>query len=133
MTETLLTAAEFRALMADLAHGWTTRQYARAAARFAPDVAYADPVRYRLQGRVELRAFFEKDDGLPQSCAWHTLLFDAATQVGMAEYTYIGTQQYHGVVVLRLADGLITHWREYQHTDEREWTEFAGATVWAAR
>ena len=35
--------------------------------------------------------------------------------LGAGEYTYEGTHRYHGVAIVRVEGGLITHWREYQH------------------
>ncbi|MDC8012459.1 nuclear transport factor 2 family protein [Tahibacter soli] len=125
---TTLTTDDFRALLARLATLWAARDYATLVRLFSPDVRYADPLRYRLDGRDALLAFFQNDDGLPQRTQWHAAVFDAATQTGAAEYTYDGTHRYHGVALVRLRDGLITHWREYQHVDAREWRDYVGAT-----
>ena len=129
-----MTSAEFRHLLDALADAWARRDYAAAASRFAEDVRYADPLRYAFASREALRAFFEADDGLPQRTEWHTVVFDEAQQVGAAEYTYEGTHRYHGTALVRVAGGaggLITHWREYQHIDARDWTAFAGETRFA--
>ena len=123
-----MTEAEFRQLLARLADAWGRRDYAAAAACFAEEVCYADPLRYQLQGRRALRAFFEADEGLPQRTEWHTVVFDAAAQRGAAEYSYEGTHRYHGVALIAVQAGVITHWREYQHVDPRTWEEFAGET-----
>lgn len=123
-----MTAAEFRALLERLAEGWRRRAYLEVAAHFAEDVHYADPLRYRIEGRAALLAFFREDGGHEQRTSFHEAVFDEARQVGMAEYTYEGTHRYHGAVVIRLAGGVITHWREYQHVDARGWDEFAGST-----
>ena len=127
-----MTSADFRALLEALADGWTRRDYAFVASHFADDVCYADPLRYTLQGREALQAFFADDDDMPQSVTWHTVLFDESQQLGAGEYTYCGTHQYHGTVLVRVHAGLITHWREYQHTDQRPWTTFVGATRFPA-
>ena len=124
-----MTSTEFRTLLSALADGWTRRDYAFVASHFAEDVRYADPMRYALHGRAALLAFFANDDGMPQSITWHTMLFDEVQQLGAAEYTYAGTHQYHGTVLVRVHTGLITHWREYQHTDDRPWAAFADATM----
>lgn len=120
---------EFRALLFRLADAWRRRDYAAAAACFAPDVRYADPLRYGFTGRADLQRFFENDDGLPQRTEWHLVLFDPARQVGVAEYSYDGTHRYHGAALVRLSGGLITHWREYQHVDARAWPDFTAATA----
>lgn len=123
-----MTADAFRTLLARLADGWTRRAYDEVAAHFAEQVQYADPTRYRLDGRAALLDFFRNDEGMEQRTTFHTVVFDEARQVGMAEYTYEGTHRYHGAVVVKVAGGLITHWREYQHVDPRTWEEFAGET-----
>ena len=123
----LLTADEFKALLERLGAAWRARQYAAAAACFADEVAYGDPTRYALHGRAALRGFFEDDEDKEQHVDWHTIVFDPAQQVGMAEYTYEGTHRYHGAVTVRIAQGLIAHWREHQHIDDqRSWEEFTG-------
>ena len=124
----LLTAEEFQALLDRLAAGWSRRDYAAVAAEFAEDVRYADPTRYEHAGRAALQAFFADDAGREQRVIWHTVVFDPARQVGAVEYTYEGTDRYHGTVLVRLAGGLVTHWREYQHVDDRPWEDFAGGT-----
>ncbi len=123
-----MTSAEFRTLLEALADGWRRRDYASVAVHFSPDVQYGDPLRYHLDGRPALAAFFSADDGFEQQMSWHLVLFDEAEQVGAAEYTYEGTHRYHGVALARVHAGLITHWREYQHTDPRDWRSFVGKT-----
>ena len=124
-----MTSAGFQQLLARLATGWRSRDYPGVAAEFSPDVRYADPLRYQLNGRRALLEFFQADDDKEQHVIWHLTLFDEATQTGVAEYTYEGTHQYHGVALVRVGADGITHWREYQHTDARPWTEFAGETA----
>jgi ketosteroid isomerase-like protein len=123
-----LTRAAFEGLLARLADAWARRDYAAAADCFAEDVRYADPLRYSMLDRPSLRAFFEDDEGRDQSTVWHTVVFDEERQVGVAEYTYEGSQRYHGVALVRVAGGRITHWREYQHVDPRPWDDFTAAT-----
>ena len=123
-----LTSDDFHALLARFAALWAARDYATLVTLFAPDVHYADPLRYRLDGRDALLAFFANDDDRPQRTQWHVAVFDAASQTGAAEYTYDGTHRYHGVALIRVANGLVTHWREYQHVDAREWRDYVGAT-----
>lgn len=123
---------DFRRLLEQLAAGWARRDYASVAEAFAEDVRYADPLRYAFHDRGALRAFFEDDGGAEQRTVWHTVLFDEAQQVGAAEYSYEGTHRYHGVALIRLRDGKITHWREYQHIDLRPWDEFVAGTAFPA-
>jgi hypothetical protein len=124
-----VTKDNFRALLQALADAWHRRDYAAAAEFFAPDVRYGDPLRYGFSNRAELQQFFEADEGYPQRTVWHTIVFDPAEQIAAAEYTYDGTHRYHGTVLIRLRNDKITHWREYQHIDPREWEEFASGTA----
>ena len=124
-----MTKAEFSDLLQSLADAWSRRDYAAAASAFAEDVRYGDPTRYSFHGRDELRIFFEDDEGYDQRTVWHTVVFDEEQQVGAAEYTYEGTHRYHGTVLVKIADGKISRWREYQHIDPREWEAFTSETV----
>jgi hypothetical protein len=86
-------------------------------------------MRYAFRGRPAVREFFEADDNFDQRIEWHTIIFDPAQQLGTAEYTYEGSHRYHGAVLVRLENGLISHWREHQHVDDgRSWEAFAGWT-----
>lgn len=127
-----MTTREFRALLERLADGWRRRDYNEVVAAFAPGVSYADPLRYAFADRTALAAFFAADEGRPQRMAWHTILFDEAQQIGAGEYSYEGTHRYHGVALVRVDGGLITHWREYQHIDPRPWAEFIAGTGFPA-
>lgn len=124
-----MTQAEFQQRLMTLAEAWRQRDYATAAGFFSEDVRYADPLRYAHAGRAELRQFFEEDEGCEQHITWHHILFDEAQQLGAAEYTYEGSFQYHGFVLVRVANDQFTHWREYQHTDPRSWEDFSESTA----
>ena len=126
-----MTAAEFRDMLGALADAWSRRDYAAAASAFAEDVRYADPLRYSFASRAELVAFFEADDNYDQRTVWHTIVFDEERQVGAVEYTYDGTHRYHGTALVRVEDGRISRWREYQHVDDREWEEFTSGTAFS--
>jgi hypothetical protein len=113
-----MTRDEFQELLCSLADGWTHRRYGEVADRFADDIFYSDPQRYTFTNRDSLRRFFEDDEGREQSCTFLTAVFDEVQQLGAAEYTYIGTFRYDGTVWIKLADGKIASWREYQHQSE---------------
>ncbi len=119
-----MTREGFLALLEGLGAAWQDRRYDDAINYFAPDIRYVDPLRYSISGRDALLAFFRNDGGYPQTTTWHLVLFDEATQIGAAEYSYRGTHLYHGVVLIRLEDDRITYWREYQHTSELDWESF---------
>jgi hypothetical protein len=120
---------EFEHILKSLADAWSRRDYKSAAAFFAEDICYRDPLRYSFSNRMQLQAFFEADEGYDQKTVWHTVIFDESNQTGAAEYTYEGTHRYHGVVLIRLKDDKIWRWREYQHIDERDWQTFVSSTM----
>jgi len=124
-----MTNAEFKDLLYSLADAWSRRDYATAANFFAEDVRYGDPTRYSFNGRAELRAFFEDDEGYDQRTVWHNIVFDEEQQMAAVEYTYDGTYRYHGTVLIKVEDGKIKRWREYQHIDPREWEDLVATTA----
>jgi SnoaL-like domain len=124
-----MTEGRFRELLERLSDGWARRDYAKVIEEYAPDVRYGDPLRYRFTDRAALRAFFEADQGLEQRTVWHNVIFDEARQIAAVEYTYDGSHRYHGVAIVRLAGDRITHWREFQHIDSRDYADFVGATA----
>lgn len=56
--------------------------------------------------------------------SWHHLLFDPAPQIGVAEYTFRYQIQTHGLVIVRLSNGLIVNWREYEVKSTLPWDQF---------
>ena len=115
---------EFRSLLTLLADGWTHSEYELVALQFAEDVFYSDPRNYTFRSREALLEFFKDDDGRAQSATFHNSLFDEDRQLGVAEFTYIGTFCYHGTVWIQLKDDKIESWREYQHISDKSWEEF---------
>ena len=118
---------EFRALMETVAAGWNAGDARRAADCFTEDAVYSEPPRKQFyRGRVELFEFFggkEKPDP-PMKMTWHHLAFDEAAQVGFGEYTFQLNNRYHGIVVVRIRDGRIANWREYQYQSPLDWETF---------
>lgn len=119
-----MTQSDFGELLRDLANGWTNRDYVAVTQFFEKGVFYSDSLTYAIRDRDSLLAFFEDDEGKPQSCIFHDHIFDEGRQTGAAEYTYEGTFRYHGTVWIKLDDDKITSWREYQHTSDKDWIEF---------
>ena len=118
-------AAAFRAMLATIAEAWNAGDTHTALACFADDARYTEPPdEQHYEGRDQLYEFFGGEDPPPMSMAWHTIVFDAELQMGAAEYTFTGTNTYHGVVVIRLRDELIANWREYQHRSDLDWEGF---------
>ena len=119
-----MTKDEFGNVLSSLASGWSERRYEQVAAHFSEDVFYSDPTSYSLTGRRSVLEFFQDDEGYEQSCRFHNAVFDESQQLGAAEYTYAGTHVYHGTVWIKIENGLIAGWREYQHRSEKGWEEF---------
>jgi hypothetical protein len=118
--------ARFTALMERVATGWSTGDARLAASCFAEDAVYEEPPAKQLyKGRAALYAFFGGEEKLPMKMRWHHLAFDEATGVGFGEYTFALNRQYHGVVVVKIVDGLIARWREYQYPSAQPYEEFA--------
>lgn len=119
-----MTRQEFVHLLTEMEQGWNASDRDRVIVCFAEDVFYIDPLRYVCRGRDELYRFFEVTDGALERSTWHTIVFDEKTQTGAAEYTYEEAHRYHGLVLIRVANGLVTEWREYQHTSDLDWEEY---------
>ena len=121
-----MTRQEFVALLTRMEEGWNASDRDKVIACFAEDVFYIDPLRYVRKGRDELYRFFDVPEGASERSTWHTIIFDEETQTGAAEYTYEEAQRYHGLVLIRVAQGLVTEWREYQHVSDLDRNAFIG-------
>lgn len=127
-----MTRCDFVDLLNRLADAWRQRDYQRAAEFFAHDVDYSDPLNYKFENLTDLRRFFEADDGAEQKCVWRVFVFDEEAQIAAAEYTYEGTNRYHGVALIKFENNKIRFWREYQHKTEVDWREFWANNVFAS-
>lgn len=127
-----LSTPAFRRLMQTVSEGWNEGNARKAADCFAMDAIYTEPPGKQLyRGRGELFEFFggDKPPGPPMSMEWHHLVFDPETQVGTGEYTFQMNGRYHGIVIVKLKDGLIASWREYQYPSSLPWKEFVGESA----
>ncbi len=61
---------------------------------------------------------------LPMSITWHHLAFNEKEQIGFGEYSFQMHGKYHGIVIVKLEDGLVKSWREYQYKTELGWDAF---------
>lgn len=125
-----MTKSDFAKMLDELGSAWTRRDYDAVCTAFDANVRYGDPLRYSFQGLKELRGFFDATTSESESCVFHAGVFDEGQQLGAAEYTYRGENQYHGLVLIRIRAGKITHWREYQHVDARNWSDFVASTAY---
>jgi uncharacterized protein (TIGR02246 family) len=122
----------FKRLMQTVADGWNEGNARKAADCFAPDAVYTEPPGKQIyRGRGELYQFFggDKPPQPPMSMEWHYLVFDPETQIGAGEYTFQMSNRYHGMVIVKVKDGLIASWREYQYPSSLSWKEFVGESA----
>lgn len=118
---------DFRQLLTRLAAAWNTADPESAVRCFTADVVYVEPPdRQRYVGHEEI---YDLSAAVGMSITWHHIAFDPGSQIGFAEYTFRGRNQYHGVAVIQCADGRIRRWREYQRPDDLSWQEFAGDSI----
>jgi len=126
-----ITQAQFEELMRTIASGWNEGNARKSADCFCEDTVYAEPPEKQLyRGRADLYEFFGGDAGtdLPMKMTWHHLAFNEAEQLGFGEYTFEMHGRYHGIVIAKIENGLIKHWREYQYPTELNWGEFSRHT-----
>jgi ketosteroid isomerase-like protein len=122
-----LNEAGFRRLLATVADGWHAGDARRAADCFTEDAVYAEPPDRQLyRGREELFRFFGGAQPPPMTMRWHHVVFDDDRQVGVGEYTFQGRRRYHGLVIVKVENGKIARWREYQYESDLDWEAFAG-------
>jgi ketosteroid isomerase-like protein len=124
-----ITTAQFKALMESVADGWNTSNARRAADCFTDDALYSSPPNPIRRGRETLFEFFGGAKGRrhPMKMQWHHLLFDEESQIGAGEYTFTYDIRTHGAVMVRLVNGKIANWREYETESPMEWEQFVGA------
>lgn len=118
-----MTALEFQKMLTELSGAWHEKRYDDAIAYFGDDIFYSDANNYSFSDKSKLRDFFNSETE-DEQCEFHRSLFDPKRQEGVAEYTYSGTNQYHGTVWIILENDKIVGWREYQHKSDKHWSEF---------
>jgi len=121
--------ADFEAVMGEIAAGWNQNNAERAAACFSEDATYTSvPNVQARKGRAALYEWFGGRNGCPRkmSMEWHHLLFDPGQQIGVGEYTFSYDVRTHGLVIVKIRDGLVSNWREYEHESKLSWSEMIG-------
>jgi ketosteroid isomerase-like protein len=115
--------------MQKVADSWNSGDAQRAADLFSEDVVYIEPPDRQVHiGKQDLFEFFGGGETSPPQMhmVWHHLVFDPEQQIGMGEYTFQQHSRYHGVVVVKLDNGKISRWREYQYKSDMDFEQFAG-------
>jgi len=123
-----LNISQFTHLMQTIADGWNEGNARKAANCFTEDAVYTEPPDKQVHhGRKGLYEFFGGDAGpeIPMHMTWHHLAFNEEEQVGFGEYTFQMHGKYHGIVTMKLENGLVKFWREYQYKTELDWEEFS--------
>ena len=121
------TANEFEKLMQTIADGWNEGNAQKAADCFSEDAVYVEPPDKQVyRGRNELYEFFGGDEGpeIPMHMRWHHLALNEGEQIGFGEYSFQMRGKYHGIVTVKIENGLIKFWREYQYKTQLSWDEF---------
>ena len=118
----------FFTLMKAIENGWNSGNAQLAASSFAKDALYSGPPGPVRRGRTALYEFFGGSNGRKFSMhmTWHNLAFDPVSQVGVGEYTFRYQIQTHGLVIVRVRNGKIANWREYEMESQVPWEAFVG-------
>ena len=115
--------------MKQLADAWNRGDARVAADLFAEDALYSSPPNSRIHdGRQDLFEWFGGAHGRPKPMrmVWHHLVFDEEQQIGAGEYTFTYGMRTHGMVLIRLRDGKIANWREYEIESPLDWDVVVG-------
>jgi len=121
------TAEDFRRLMNTVAASWNEGDARNAADCYTEDAVYTEPPDKQVYvGRNALYEFFggDKKPKPPMKMKWHHLAFDEESQIGFGEYTFQMNNRYHGIVIVKIRNGKISNWREYQTKSNLEWKDF---------
>jgi len=127
--EQRITSKRFERLMQLLADSWNKGDARKAADYFSEDAIYSEPPDKQLyKGRAELFKFFGGNEGRKSAMkmTWHHLVFDEQKQVGAGEFTFEYGSKVHGVAMVKVAEGKISHWREYWYESDLDWEKFIG-------
>lgn len=120
---------EFIEIASNISTGWNEGNAKLVAQHFDKDAIYEEPPKKQFyKGQKDIYEFFGGSRGfdIPMKMKWHNLAFSENNQIGFGEYTFTMNNQYHGIVVMKLKNGKITKWREYQYQSTLNWDEFTG-------
>jgi hypothetical protein len=124
-----LSTADYKRLMNQLAEAWNANDARNAVDLFTSDAVYSAPPEGKVRrGRDDLFRFFGGPTGRPRPMRmdWHHLVFDEETQIGAGEYTFTYEIRTHGTVMVRIVNGKIANWREYEKASPLDWQQFIG-------
>jgi SnoaL-like protein len=124
-----ISTKEFERLMQTVSDSWNKGDARKAADCFAENAIYSEPPDKQLyKGRTALFKFFGGNEGRKSAMkmVWHHLLFDEGRQIGAGEFTFEFGSKSHGVAMIKIANGKISHWREYWYESNLDWEKFIG-------
>jgi hypothetical protein len=128
-TPVKINTQEFTKLLKRIAEAWNEGDPKKAADCYTEDAIYTEPPANQVYvGRKALYEFFggDKKPAPRMKMGWHHLAFDEGEQVGFGEYTFEGKNRYHGIVIVKIKEGKVSNWREYQYNSSLEWRDFVG-------
>lgn len=123
-----ISSEDFTRILKQVADGWKEGNASKAAEVFAVDAVYEEPPRRQYyRGQAAIFNFFGGNEGFnrPMKMTWHNIAFNEGSQIGFGEYTFSMNKQYHGIVAIKVENGKIISWREYQYESSMEWNEFS--------
>ena len=118
---------EYHALMTKLAQAWSRQDTESALECFTSDAVYFEPPDVQFyHGQEQLRSYF---GALTPGTfmVFHHLSFDESNQVGAGEFSFGlkgKSSADHGVVIVKVRDGKIASWCEYQRKGPSAFEDF---------
>jgi hypothetical protein len=125
-----LSQPKFEKLLKTVEEGWNEGNTRKAANCFTENAIYTEPPdKQKYIGRERLFQFFGGEAGRKSTMkmTWHNLVFDKQKQIGFGEFTFeYEGGKVHGIVIVKLQNGLISNWREYWYESNLDWEKFIG-------
>lgn len=123
-----MSSTQFELLLQTIRTAWLEGNQERATACFSPAAIFSIPPSPGLVGRERLAKVFMPGPHkeLPTRIEWHHLIFDPALQIGAVEYTVQRRIPTHGVIIIKISNGLISNWRQYAVASDLTWEKFKG-------
>lgn len=118
---------QFELLMQTIRSAWLEGNPEKATACFSSTAILSIPPSPGLVGRGSIAQVFKVGpSGPPKHADWHYLIFDPAQQIGAVEFTVERRIPMHGVIIVKISNGLISNWREYAIASDLSWEKFKG-------
>jgi hypothetical protein len=123
-----MSSAQFELLLQTIRTAWLEGNQAQATACFSANAIYSIPPSHGLVGRESLSQVFMPGPHkeLPTRIEWHHMIYDPALQIGAVEYTVQRRIPTHGVIIIKISNGLICNWRQYAVASDMTWEKFRG-------